>query len=75
MTTLTEKRFFEWHEDNVSVTLRNKSGSYGGQRGTRYLLYQDTVGALQAVDYKGAGRQYVQSDKLIIMVQDDIHNK
>ena len=28
--TLTEKRFFEWHEDNVSVTLRNKGGSYGG---------------------------------------------
>lgn len=28
--TLTEKRFFEWHEDEISVTLRNKSGSYGG---------------------------------------------
>lgn len=30
MKTLTEKRFFEWHEDDVSVTLRNHSGSYGG---------------------------------------------
>ena len=30
--TYTEKRFFEWHEDEVSVTLRNKSGSYGGGR-------------------------------------------
>ena len=30
--TLTEKRFFEWHEDSVSVTLRNKSGSYGGDQ-------------------------------------------
>lgn len=30
VTTLTEKRFFEWHEDDVSVTLRNKGGSYGG---------------------------------------------
>ena len=29
-TTLTEKRFFEWHEDDISVTLRNKGGSYGG---------------------------------------------
>ena len=29
-TTYTEKRFFEWHEDEVSVTLREKSGSYGG---------------------------------------------
>lgn len=28
--TYTEKRFFEWHEDDVSVTLRNNSGSYGG---------------------------------------------
>lgn len=28
--TLTEKRFFEWHEDDLSVTLRNKGGSYGG---------------------------------------------
>lgn len=30
MKTYTEKRFFEWHEDDVSVTLRSKSGSYGG---------------------------------------------
>lgn len=30
MKTLTEKRFFHWHEDDKSVTLRNKSGSYGG---------------------------------------------
>ena len=29
-TTLTEKRFFEWHEDDISVTIRNKGGSYGG---------------------------------------------
>ena len=27
--TLTEKRFFEWYEDNVAVTLRYKGGSYG----------------------------------------------
>lgn len=30
MKTFTEKRFFEWHEDDISVTLRAKSGSYGG---------------------------------------------
>ncbi len=35
--TLTEKRFFEWHEDDKSVTLRNKGGSYGG--GARYSLF------------------------------------
>lgn len=33
-TTVTEKRFFQWYEDDVSVTLRNRSGSYGG--GARY---------------------------------------
>lgn len=30
MYTLTEKRFFEWHEDEVAVSLRAHSGSYGG---------------------------------------------
>ena len=45
-TTLTEKRFFEWHEDEVSVTLRNKGGSYGGgQKCLSYAvdLYNQTV--------------------------------
>ena len=71
--TVTEKRFFEWHEDDVSVTLRNKSGSYGGERGVRYLLYQDTVGSLQYCDYKGPGRQYTEAGKLI--VYEDIYNE
>ena len=66
MKTLTEKRFFEWHEDDVAVTLRNKGGSYGGERSLCYLLYQDTVGALCQDDYKGPNRQYVEQDKLII---------
>ncbi len=30
MKTFTEKRFFLWVEDEVSVTLRERSGSYGG---------------------------------------------
>lgn len=30
MKTLTEKRFFYWVEDDISVTLRSRSGSYGG---------------------------------------------
>ena len=37
--TLTEKRFFEWHEDDVAVTMRNKSGSYGGERSSGHRLY------------------------------------
>ena len=28
--TYAEKRFFEWHKDEVAVSLRYKSGSYGG---------------------------------------------
>ena len=71
MKTLTEKRFFHWVEDDKSVTLRNKSGSYGGVRGTRHILYQDTVGALQYDDYKGVNSQYVWQDKLIICVTEE----
>ena len=68
MKTLTEKRFFEWHEDDVSVTLRNKGGSYGGVGSTCHLYYSDTVGSLCQDDYKGPNRQYVNQDKLIIEV-------
>ena len=37
MKTMTEKRYFEWHEDDVAVTLRHKGGSYGG--GLKYWLF------------------------------------
>ena len=67
--TLTEKRFFEWHEDDVSVTLRNRGGSYGGVRGTRHLLYQDTIGALCATDYKWVQQEQVMQGKLIVCVK------
>lgn len=30
MITVTEKRFQEYRKDNTSVTLRNRSGTYGG---------------------------------------------
>ena len=70
MTTLTEKRFFEWYEDDVSVTLRNRGGSYGGGvRGTRYLLYQETIGALCATDYKWVQQDQVMQGKLIVCVK------
>lgn len=38
----------------------------GGERGTRYLLYQETIGALCEDDYKGPNRQYVEQGKLIV---------
>lgn len=34
--TFAEKRFFEWHEDNVAVSLRAKSGSYLKERDYKY---------------------------------------
>lgn len=72
MKTVTEKRFGEFHEDDISVTLRASSASYGGgQRGACYLLYQDTVGAICARDYKGVGNEYVNEGKLIIEVLND----
>ena len=37
--TYTEKRYFEYHKDETSVTLRNKSGSYGG--GSEVLVVED----------------------------------
>lgn len=33
-----EKRYFEWHEDELAVSLRAKSGSYGG--GSEVLVLQ-----------------------------------
>ena len=34
-----EKRFFEWHEDDRSVTIREKGGSYGGGSETLVVYY------------------------------------
>lgn len=66
-TTFTEKRFFEWYEDDVSVTLRAKSGSYGGgQRSVSYSDYNDVVGSLCADDYKGINGQYVDQGKVVV---------
>ena len=38
-TVFAEKRFFEWHEDDRSVSIRAKSGSYGG--GSECLIAED----------------------------------
>ena len=43
--TLTEKRFFEWHEDDVAVTLRNRGGSYGN--GSEVLVICSTKTQLE----------------------------
>lgn len=43
MKTLTEKRFFHWVEDDIAVTLRNKSGSYGGGSEVLVIEEQDDI--------------------------------
>ena len=68
--TVTEKRFGEYHEDDKSITLRSRSATCGGGfRGTRYLLYQETIGALCATDYKWVQQEQVMQGKLIVCVK------
>ena len=38
----------------------------GGERGTRYLLYQETIGALCATDYKWVQQEQVMQGKLVV---------
>lgn len=45
VTTVTEKRFGEYHEDDVSVTIRAKSGTYGG--GSEVLVICSTPKPLE----------------------------
>ena len=60
-------------KDDISVTLRNRGGSYRGGRGTRYLLYQDTIGSLCSTDYKWVQQEQVMQGKLIVY-ESDKHN-
>lgn len=60
MKTLTEKRFFHWVEDDIAVTLRNRSGSYGG--GSEVLVIvdeddekSDRSGFIQSMPYRKGG--------------------
>lgn len=44
----------------------------GGQRSVRNLLYQDTVGALCATDYKWVQQEQVDQGKLIVVIYENI---
>lgn len=64
MKTLTEKRFFEWHYDDISVTLRNRGGSYGN--GSEVFVLKDIAGTLDSY-YKGCGeRQGVEREVVCV---------
>lgn len=58
------------HSQGKSLQVPAMRGAERGRNRQRYLLYQDTVGAICARDYKGVGSQYVGEDKLIICVKD-----
>ena len=48
MKTYAEKRFFKWVEDDVSVSLRASSGSYGG--GSEVLVLESNQNHARAED-------------------------
>ena len=56
--------FETWKESDVANTLN--AFDVGDKRTTEVVVYQDTVGALCARDFKGVGSQYVEEDKLVI---------
>lgn len=46
--TLTEKRFFKWYVDDIAVSLRAKSGSYGGGSEVLVIMSAPTPSVLSA---------------------------
>ena len=59
---VSQDAYDKYTENDKSATLKQSGGIYGGGVGS----ISDTVGALCAVDYKGAGNQYVNDGKCII---------
>ena len=53
-----------WVESGTANTLN--AFDVGDVRTTEAVVYQETVGALCARDYKGVGSQYVEEDKLVV---------
>jgi len=53
--TYTEKRFFEWIEDEISVTLRNSGGSYGG--GSEVFVIDELSGRDRPADGKRVSKE------------------
>lgn len=65
MKTYTEKRFFEWHKDDKAVSIRAKSGSYGG--GSEVLVIQDVTGTLSPGAHAGSyNGQDAYNDLLVV---------
>ena len=56
-------------KDNFNCVIQS-AFDVGDKRTTECVLYQDTVGALCARDYKGVGSQYVDEDKCVVAAVD-----
>lgn len=70
MKTYAEVRFFKWTEAETSVSLRAKSGSYGG--GSEVLVIQDITGTLSPGGHPGS---YNGQDAYNgMLIADDIRN-
>lgn len=61
MKTYTEKRFFQWYEDDKAVTLRSRSGSYGG--GSEVLII-DVSEKDRVIDGKQSSGQLLRTGRL-----------
>ena len=59
--TFAEKRFFKWQEDDVSVSLRAKSGSYGG--GSEVLIITEEDKMSEYIMATGQAHAEVIKDK------------
>ena len=70
MITLTEKRFFEWHEDTISVTLRYCGGSYGG--GTETLIVEQDDDISESNGFTTC--EWVQQTRNARSDERDVHN-
>ena len=72
------KRLGGYVWEGLAPTLRTEVGDnrpsvaypVGDKRTTECVVYQDTVGALCARDYKGVGSKYVDEDKCVVAAVD-----
>ena len=63
MKAYSEKRFREYYEDDLSITLRNKGGSYGGGSEVLIVSYVPTLSkACAPAIIKGSDRSTLQKE-------------
>ena len=58
--------FGQYRLTEQGAPIKASGGDVGGERNVSYLLYQTTVGALCATDYKWVQQEQVMQGKLII---------